>query len=60
MSPQEFETKMQALYDKHHMSSGDSGELGHMEMDELLIECLQSLGYNEGCEIYNKVTKWYA
>ena len=48
MTPAEFKAKAQELYDKH---KGWAGEEGHMDVDDLLTECLNSLGYKEGTDI---------
>ena len=58
MTPEEFKQKAQAIYERNE---GYGGEEGHMDMDDLMIECLSSLGYNEGLEILGRLTPiWYA
>lgn len=58
MAPEEFKIKAQALYDKYH---GHAGEEGHLDIDDLLTECLNSLGYQEGTEIlWSMDSIWYA
>ena len=58
MTPKEFKIKAQELYDKHH---GEAGESGHIEIDDLLTDCLTSLGYEEGLEIlWSMDDVWYA
>ena len=48
MTPEEFKAKTQELYNKN---KGCAGEEGHMDVDDLLTECLNSLGYQEGTDI---------
>ena len=58
MTPEEFKIKAQELYDKYN---GFAGEEGHCDVDDLLTECLNSLGYEEGTEIlWSKRGFWYA
>ena len=58
MTPEEFKIKAQAIYDKHH---GCAEEEGHLDIDDLLTECLNSLGYQEGTEIlWSMDSIWYA
>lgn len=58
MTPKEFKIKAQELYDKHE---GYAGEVGHYDIDNLLTECLDSLGYKEGTEIlWSMQAIWYA
>ena len=57
MTPAEFKAKAQELYDKH---KGFAGEEGHMYVDDLLTECLNSLGYKEGTDILWSMSGfWY-
>lgn len=46
MTPEEFAKRAQKIYDENE---GFAGESGHIDMDRLMIECLESLGYEEGC-----------
>ena len=58
MTPEEFKIKAQKLYNKYE---GDAGEDGHYEIDDLLTECLNSLGYQEGTKILWSMTSiWYS
>ena len=58
MTPAEFKVKAQELYDKH---KGWDGEEGHMDVDDLLTECLNSLGYQEGTDILWSMSGfWYS
>lgn len=58
MTPEEFKQKAQEIYDKY---KGVAGEEGHIDMDDLMTECLESLGYKEGIDIlYSMNSIWYA
>lgn len=58
MTSAEFKAKAQELYDKH---KGWAGEEGHMDVDDLLTECLNSLGYQEGTDILWSMSGfWYS
>ena len=58
MTPEEFKKKAQEIYDKYR---GEAGEDGHYDMDVLMAECLESLGYKEGIDILWSMTCiWYA
>lgn len=58
MTPAEFKAKAHELYDKH---KGWAGEEGHIDVDNLLTECLDSLGYQEGTDILWSMSDfWYA
>ena len=58
MTPKQFKEEAQKLYDKHE---GYAGEDGHIEVDALLSDCLQQLGYNEGLDIlWFMEDFWYA
>lgn len=48
MTPEEFAKKAQEIYNKH---KGYAGEEGHIDIDDLMTECLESLGYKDGCDI---------
>lgn len=56
MTKEEFKEKAQKLYEKN---SGYAGERGHMEVDELMEECLRSLGYDEGINILYRMSGFY-
>jgi hypothetical protein len=58
MTPEEFAKRAQKIYDENE---GFAGESGHIDMDRLMVECLESLGYEEGCDILFSMTSiWYA
>lgn len=48
MTPEEFTKKAQEIYDKYE---GYAEEDGHIDIDRLMVECLESLGYKDGCDI---------
>ena len=57
MTPEEFKNKAQEIYDRH---DGCAMERGHIEIDDLMIECLEMLGYKEGCDIlFSMDDIWY-
>jgi hypothetical protein len=43
-----------------YLASGGDKEADHAEADALLIECLRSQGYGEGCDLFDMIEKWYA
>lgn len=58
MTPEEFAKKAQKIYDKHE---GYAGEDGHIDIDRLMTECLESLGYQDGCDIlWSMSSIWYS
>ena len=58
MTKEEFKRRAQEIYD---MNEGFAGEDGHIQVDLLMKECLESLGYGEGIKIMNKMSNfWYA
>lgn len=58
MTPEEFTKKAKEIYNKY---KGYAGEEGHIDIDDLMIECLESLGYKDGCDILLSMSDiWYA
>ncbi len=58
VTPEKFKKDCQTLFDKY---KGDAGEEGHGDMDDLLKNTLNVLGYTDGIEILNKLTNvWYS
>ena len=45
MTPEEFAKKAEEIYKKNE---GQAEANGHIEMDRLMVECLESLGYKDG------------
>lgn len=58
MTPEEFEAKMKAIFDKE--AEGACREDMHYEADELMYNLLIDLGYTKGVEWFKKLPKWYA
>lgn len=54
MSPDEFAAKMIEIFLNKDL------EAGHASADELMLQVLGELGYNEGCQIFREADKWYA
>lgn len=58
MTPERFKEEAQKIYDS---GKGYAGEDGHLDMDQLMKECLDSLGYQEGTEIlFSMKSIWYS
>ena len=55
MTPEEFATKMQAIKDRGNWEE----EENHIDADQLMLECLKSLGYGDGCNVFRSIEKWY-
>lgn len=55
ITPEEFSRRMRKIYDECVGS-----ELAHIMMDNLMCEVLKSLGYKEGVDIFQSMSKWYA
>lgn len=53
MTPEEFAERMKEL-----LKMRDEGNR-HVAADELIVELLTSLGYSEGCDIFNSMLKYY-
>lgn len=57
MSPEEFYEAAKSLYDE---LDGSAGEHGHIRMDELMENCLRSIGYEQCVEILLSMKNvWY-
>ena len=56
MTPEEFATRMMEIA----ADKNDDTEHAHAEADDLLCEALRELGYEEGVDIFEGMTKWYA
>ncbi len=56
ISPEEFYQKMLKIKeDKEYDKEGV-----HREMDDLVCEVLESLGYEKGINVFNDTDKWYS
>jgi hypothetical protein len=53
LTPEEFAKAMEA-------ASRQGTEEAHLEMDKLLCEQLEALGYKAGVEVFRNTKKWYA
>ena len=62
ISPDEFKTRMQWIINgaSRRPDRLIDIETLHGDGDDLLIETLRSLGYEEGCDLFDKMPKWYA
>ena len=56
MTPTEFKEKMIEIADEFD----EDEELRHIKADELMCELLADLGYGEGVEVFECMSKWYA
>lgn len=59
MTKEEFKQKMKAIEEKFDNNIYDE-EMAHIKADDLIIECLTSLGYIDGIVIFEQLPKWYA
>ena len=58
MTVEVFTRRAQEIYDIHN---GYAGEEGHIDMDNLMVDCLRSLGYGEGVKILESMSDiWYS
>jgi len=55
-TPEEFLKQMLELKAKRASDS----EMLHIDADELLSDMLTELGYGEGVDVFDSMTKWYA
>jgi hypothetical protein len=55
MSPTDFATRMQFIQSQ----SSKDREGAHSDADELLVAVLRELGYGKGCDVYERMVKWY-
>ena len=66
ITPAEFEDRMRELKESHSYINEVTGkknedpEMFHIDADKLMIEVLNSLGYEKGCEIFSSAEKWYS
>lgn len=56
MTPEEFESAMREIKEEH----GDDPEVSHMLMDAVMVKLIESIGYNNGLDIYRNSDKFYA
>lgn len=55
-TPEEFEKQMKEVEEKYHADP----EACHGEMDELMMNLLEKLGYGAAVKIFDDSAKWYA
>lgn len=55
ITPEEFSKKMKEIQEQ----KGHDEEMAHAMADDLMLETLISLGYQEGVEIFDNMNKWY-
>lgn len=62
MTPKEFADEMRRITDDEQHKSDPywDTEQVHIEMDCVMCEVLEDLGYSEGIEIFRNELKWYA
>ena len=56
MDAQEFYKQMKLIAEEHT----DDEEVAHFKMDRLMCELLIDLGYEDGIEVFNEQSKYYA
>ena len=54
LTPAEFAAKM-----REQAARGDT-EMAHSDADEIIVQLLRQLGYDEGADIYNNMERWFA
>lgn len=59
MTKEEFTKQMKKIAEDLDNNVYDE-EGAHVRADDLMIECLYSLGYTEGVDIFIQIPKWYA
>ena len=64
LTPEEFAKSMKDISDKLANPPKDNPyydeEDTHMEMDDLMLDLLRSLGYGDGVDIFENTDKWYS
>ena len=58
MSPKEFKNRM--LFLEQEYGNGKDEEEFHRQGDELMMEALRQLGYEDGILIFDRNPKWYS
>lgn len=51
----DFTQRMKAIADPQ-----EDPESAHIKADDLMVELLRDLGYDEAMDAYESMTKWYA
>lgn len=56
MTPEKFKLKMNELATSSSLDKEDR----HRRMDDLMCEVLRSIGYDDGIDVFEATSKWYA
>ena len=56
LTPEQFAEQMKPI--AKYASEIDE-EVAHLKADELLMQVLREQGFGEGCDIFDKMDKWY-
>lgn len=56
MTKEEFAIRMNEIANNENWDE----EYTHIKADDLIIELLKSLGYDEGAQIFDDMPKWYS
>ncbi len=59
LTPEQFANEMIKLH-KDYLIDREDEEVCHIEMDNLIINMLIDLGYEDGAYIFEHTKKWYA
>ena len=55
MTPEEFLEKMKNIKEEFN----DDTEVRHALMDDLMVECFNSIGYSKGAKVFSDSGRWY-
>lgn len=58
-TPEEFAKEMQNIRQRVYIENDDQEE-SHYQMDMLMVDLLDSLGYGEGVQVFLDTPRWYA
>ena len=56
MTPEELRDELLKVINEYC----EDTEVLHKAADKCLCKCLETLGYTEAVEIYNRIPKWYS
>lgn len=59
MTPKDFAEAMRIIADQADADDGDVEE-AHARADRLMLVVLRELGYADGADIFDRMSKWYA
>lgn len=60
ITPKRFKKLMHDIFRPDAEDEWQDVEDTHYEADLLMLRVLKSLGYEEGCEIFEQADKWYS